>query len=247
MKPIVIANFKEYLSPKQSVLAVQTIRRSLGRSKKFTGIVCPSPTALTGVAKALKGSFILFGAQRFDVTSSEAATGVIALRDIQTLGCKYVIVGHSEQRAAGETDALIAKKLALLSSTAIVPILCIGEPLSVRKRGGAARYVHTQLQKDLAIWKGKKILIAYEPIWAIHGHGKNLPCPPQEAFRMAAVLRSGLRKQGFPPKASPLLYGGSVSSVSVADYVDGTSFVGVLVGHASCKPSEYVRMVQKVL
>lgn len=246
MIPYIIANWKQYLSPRQSVAAARAVGRMVGRSRKFRGAICPSMVALAGVRGELQASRLALGAQRFDLVATPASTGSVSVDDLRLLGCRYVLVGHSEQRAAGETDRTIARKLSALSGTGIIPILCVGEPLAARRRGKAAAFVRRQLTAVFSAWKGRTILCAYEPIWAITGHGAGKPCNPVEAFRMADTIREVLRgmRNSFNAR---LLYGGSVSSKTIAAYVDGRRFCGALVGHASTKPAEYVRMIQAVV
>lgn len=247
MRPLLFANWKQYLTPRQSIAAARAIRRMFGHSRDFRGGIFPSTVALADIRDVLRSSRLALGAQRFDLVVTPASTGSVSIDDLRALGCRYVLVGHSEQRTAGETNKTVARKLSVLSGTDILPVLCVGESLAVRRQGRAAAFVRSQILTALSGWKGATILCAYEPVWAIHGHGAGRPCDPPEAFRMADAIRAVLRGMKNGPRRVQLLYGGSVSSKTIADYVDGAHFTGALVGNASTKPAEYARMVQAVV
>ncbi len=171
---------------------------------------------------------------------------------LKSIGVKYVIIGHSERRRwLNETDAMIHKKIKAAIGDGLVPILCVGEPLAVRKKGvkAAEAFVKNQLRKDLAkinILKnakvpGSKLIIAYEPIWAI---GTGRYDDPEDAQRMARFVKNFLRETyrgNFR-----FLYGGSVNRKNVADYVQLKEIDGALVGGASLRAGEFKTMIELV-
>jgi triosephosphate isomerase len=160
---------------------------------------------------------------------------------VRSLGAKYVILGHSEVRKwAKETDAMINKKIKLAVRDGITIILCVGESLAVRKKGVkvAEQFIKSQLKKDLQnAGSGAKIIIAYEPIWAI-GTGES--DSPKDAAKMARFIKKTLPSS---IKRKKVLYGGSVNSKNAADYVQLKDIDGALVGGASLKAAEFKKII----
>lgn len=174
-----------------------------------------------------------------------AYTGEISAKMLKNLGVKYVIVGHSERRQwLGETDEMIAKKIAAAFRAGLQPILCVGEILAVRKRGAAkARdFVYRQIHRSI---KGvprvnKLIIVAYEPGWAI---GTGVSCDPDEAERMVRACGAHLaNKEGFRKTIG--LYGGSVSGRNAGVYLSREYIDGLLVGGASLKIGEVKEIIE---
>ena len=161
---------------------------------------------------------------------------------------KYVIIGHSERRKfLGETDEMINKKVLATLKAGLKIILCVGEDLSIRRRGKkpVEKFIKTQLEKDLkglSKVKGQmsNIIVAYEPIWAIGtGHSDT----PQDAVEMISFIRSILNLK-FKIQKSKLLYGGSVSGKNIKNFVGYKEIDGFLVGHASLKSKEVEKIVK---
>jgi triosephosphate isomerase len=243
-----VANWKLYVRTHRSVTYARLIARRYGGAnfKHIRQILCPSLPILEEVGKAIHRTRILLGAQNIGSALNDAATGEVAARDVRAVGCRYVILGHSERRARGETDEIIAQKLRAAVRVGLTPILCVGEPLAVRRRGAAARHVRAQLHRAIRIDPGRGFLLAYEPVWAISLAGKSRgACPPATAHAMREVILRSVR--ALIPKRRPLphvLYGGSVTGQNVADYIGNAGFRGALVGFASTKMSEYATMMK---
>lgn len=237
-----IGNWKLYVSARRSGSAAREIARRVKRTRSTIAILCPVAPALADVRDALRGSALLLGAQNVSVAQEGAATGSIAARDLKELGCRYVIVGHSERRAQGETDRLVARKLRAVHAAGLVPVLCVGEPVGVRRAGKQVAFVGAQLRRALTGFRGS-VLVAYEPVWAIskEGHGA-APCPPALARQMRIVIDRLLRSLRIRPLG--VLYGGSVTPGTIAAYVHTGGYDGALVGFASTKPGAYARMVK---
>lgn len=248
-KIYLVANWKLYVSARRSVTLARTIARRYGakRFRRLTQILCPSDPILEEVGKALHHSEILLGAQNIGRKIQGAATGEISARDLEQLGCRFALVGHSERRALGETDAIIAEKLQLAAASGLVPILCVGEPATVRTQNRHLAFIESQLRRALVRFRGTRLLIAYEPLWAISRNGKSHgACSPKEADSMRRViLRSAKRhrKEGIVKEIS-LLYGGSVTGRNISAYVSPGAFDGALVGFASTKVGEYGTMIR---
>lgn len=236
-----IANWKLYLTKSESLVLAKKIL-ALKKPSTLTTVLCPSVSALPEVATLLKKKKVQLGSQNIAPLGVSTATGETSPHDIRDFGCAYVLIGHSERRDLGETDELVREKLLAVTEAGMVPVLCVGEPLAVRRRGEAARFVKAQLSSALEGWQGKKLLVAYEPIWAISHEGTGQHCPPEEAKRMANDIAEFLGRSRLTDVAT-VLYGGSVTGETIADYLDGTHFHGALVGHASTILSEWKPML----
>ena len=166
---------------------------------------------------------------------------------LNKLGCTYVLVGHSERRTIhGESDALVAAKAKAALANEIIPVLCIGEDLSVRESGKQVEFVVAQLTASVAgLHKPdlKKVVFAYEPVWAI-GTGKT--ATPADAQEVCAAIREALRDIGSDEIAdnAKILYGGSVKSANIVDIMREADVDGVLVGGASLDPEEFARIAK---
>jgi triosephosphate isomerase len=249
MRKLIAANWKENPGNERGALK---LFREVARAKRGNAdvVICPPFIYLEEVASefrkmnaAAKKHFAI-GAQDVFWEEKGAFTSEVGPKMLRSLGARYVIVGHSERRKyLGETDAMINKKIKLALRDKLNVILCVGEPLAVRKRGivAAERFVKDQLKKDLAGATGK-IIVAYEPIWAI-GTGKN--DSPEEAAHMAAFIKKTLMAHN--PTLSPrILYGGSVNSKNIRNYVQYKDIDGALVGGASLKAGEFKKLISQI-
>jgi len=180
------------------------------------------------------------GAQNCADQQSGAFTGEVSPRMLRDCGATYVIIGHSERRNLyGETDALIARKLALALETGLTPVLCVGEDLRIRENGHVARFLADQMKAVAAdVLERAEIVIAYEPIWAI-GTGRN--ATGAMCAETCDDIRDALRR--FWPAArhdAPILYGGSVTPENVQDLVANGGIDGFLVGGASLDSAKFL-------
>lgn len=188
---------------------------------------------------------IAYGAQDVSPEKSGAFTGDISASMLKKLDCTYVIVGHSERRAIhGENDEILNKKLRAVLNSEMYPIFCIGEALEIRENGQHVSYVIDQLKNGL---KGlhkpdlKKIIFAYEPVWAI-GTGKT--ATPEDAQEVCGAIRKELIKIGSEEisQNAQILYGGSVKSANIVEIMKQEDIDGALVGGASLEPEEFARI-----
>lgn len=246
MPKLIAANWKENPKSEKQALA---LFRAVAKIKSAKGVaiaVCPPFIYLERIAEARrreKKSRVALGAQDVFWEEKGAYTSEVGPRMLRSLGVRYVIVGHSERRRwLKETDAMINKKIKRALKDGLNVILCVGEPLSVRKRGAAAakKFVGGQLRKDLsgvrlARGRRRRVLVAYEPIWAI---GTGRYDRPEDARAMAEFI---MEKAG-----ASVLYGGSVNSKNIADYVQYNQISGALVGGASLRAAEFKNMVAAV-
>lgn len=234
---LIVANWKMYLTLRQSEALAERFARLEIRDSRLEVVVCPSFVALEEVAEEVsesKGRWLKIGAQDASWAEKGAYTGEVSAEDLKKLGCRYVIVGHSERRQYfGESDAMVAHKVAAVAKAGMTPILCVGETWAERRGSRAERKVIGQLTATIKKSKisnlKSKIVVAYEPVWAI-GTGKTVE--PEEATRMHGVIRSTIAKMGWLPK-TPILYGGSVNQKNVSAFLSAPEVDGVLIGGAS--------------
>jgi triosephosphate isomerase len=250
MRPLIIAaNWKMNTTPADAGELAATIAART-EEPGVVRVICPPFVCLAAVRDALAGKNVAVGAQNVHHELTGAYTGETSAAMLNGLAT-WVILGHSERRRdAKESDELIGKKLARAIASGLRPILCVGELLADREAERAVEVVATQLRGDLA---GKDLdtllnaglVIAYEPVWAI-GTGRN--ASGADASAMAEAIRATLGADlGWGPAAEsvPVLYGGSVTSANIGEFLAEHSIDGALVGGASLKPDEMAGMVAR--
>ncbi len=251
MREVVIAaNWKMHTTPADAGELATTIAART-RVPGVTRVICPPFVCLGPVGDALAEDHpdVAVGAQDLHHELAGAYTGEIAAPMLAGLAT-WVIVGHSERRRdAGETDALVARKVGRALDAGLRPILCVGEQLADREAGRATDVVDTQVRGSLdgiePEWAGVGgLVIAYEPVWAI-GTGRNATGP--DAAAMVDAIRASLGALGWPEDAAatPVLYGGSVTSSNIGEFLAEPSIDGALVGGASLKPDEMAGIVAR--
>jgi triosephosphate isomerase len=250
MRPVIItANWKMNTTPADAGALARAIADATD-VPRVSRVICPPFVSLAVVGEALAGTDVAVGAQDVHAESKGAYTGEVSAAMLAGL-VTWCIVGHSERRRdQHETDALIGRKIARLIETGIRPLLCVGELLEEREAGRAIETVQGQLRAALEtlVAEGHAVptdlVIAYEPVWAI-GTGRTASGP--DAAEMAVAIRSTLADfvgaQGA--EAIPVLYGGSVTSSSIGEFLDEASIDGALVGGASLKTDEMAAIVAR--
>jgi len=247
MRPVIIAaNWKMNTTPADAGELARTIA---GRTREpdVVRVICPPSVCLAAVRDAVAGEGIGVGAQNLHHELAGAYTGEVSAPMLAGL-VTWVILGHSERRRyAGETDALIGRKLGRAVEAGFRPILCVGELLDDREAGRAVDVVRTQLEgalagHDPAALRAAGLVIAYEPVWAI---GTGRTASGADATAMADAIRAALRDAGWGSAADevPVLYGGSATSANIAEFLAEPAIDGALVGGASLKPDEMAGMV----
>jgi triosephosphate isomerase (TIM) len=248
-KPLIAGNWKMNLNHLEAIAVTQKLAYSL-EDRDYDAVevvVLPPFTDLRSVQTLVDGDRLrlIYGAQDLSAAASGAYTGEISGSMLAKIGCTYVVIGHSERRANhNETDAIVNAKIKAALANELKPILCVGEELSIREAGTHVEHVLEQLRNAL---KGfhkpdlKKIVIAYEPVWAI-GTGKT--ATPEDAQEVCAAIRTELRKIGSDEIADNcrILYGGSVKSINTLEIMKETDVDGALVGGASLDPEEFARI-----
>ncbi len=203
--------------------------------------ICPPATLLIPVGQAIAGSPIELGAQDCHGTPDGAHTGDIGAAMLADAGCRYVILGHSERRAAhGETDATVRAKAVAARGAGLVPILCLGETEPERLRGETLSVIERQLEGSLPEDAGGDTVIAYEPVWAI-GSGRT---PRLEEVAAAHGHLRRLLARRMAGRAVRILYGGSVNAGNAAALLEVADVDGALIGGASLAADEFWAIVQ---
>lgn len=209
-------------------------------------VVCPTATALAGVAEEVKGSNIHVGAQNVHWEKSGAFTGEISTDMLKEIGVEYCVLGHSERRDYfGETDDGVNKRAKAAFAAGITPIICCGESLEIREAGNYIDHVVKQIHAALdgfAAADVAKLVIAYEPIWAI-GTGKTATF--DQAEEVCKAIREAVAKQ-FDQAAADAIriqYGGSVKPATIKDLMQQPNVDGALVGGASLKAKDFSEIV----
>lgn len=248
-KPVAIANWKMNLTISKTEDLIRELKKDYqDLEEKVDLIICPSFTALEAVSRSLKDSTIKLGAQNVFWEEKGAYTGEISIPMLKELGCGYVILGHSERREyACETDEMVNKKVLAVTQNDLIPIICVGETFEERQAGRKDLVVVSQLNKAFKnIDQSKSIIVAYEPVWVI---GSGQAVKPQEAKDTAHVLRQALLdlyQDNFKKENLSLIYGGSVDESNVKDFVDLKIIQGVLVGGASLKIDQFLKIIKEV-
>jgi triosephosphate isomerase len=251
MREVIVAgNWKMHTNPGDAGSLARTIAART-RVPGVTRVFCPPYTSLTSVRAALSDDDpdVGVGAQNVHHELQGAYTGEVSAPMLDGLAT-WVIVGHSERRRdAGETDGLIGKKLQRAVEARLRPILCVGELLAEREAGEQEAVVGRQLRgalgdQDPATLEAAGLVIAYEPVWAI---GTGRTASGRDAAAMAGAIRATLTGLGFSEAGErvPVLYGGSVTSASMDEFMAEPSIDGALVGGASLKPDEMAGIVSR--
>jgi len=241
MKKIIVANWKcNPITLKEAKFIFNSVRKGLRNNKNVEIVICPPFIYLPLLKPKTYTLNPKLGAQDCFWEEKGAFTSQISPLMLKDLGCEYIIIGHSERRALGETDEMINKKLKAAIKAKLKPILCIGETEKERKKGKTFQVLKNQIKKALSGISSltvhrSKFIFAYEPVWAI---GTGNPCRPEMAKEVLEFLKKKL-------KNIPILYGGSVSSKNAKDYIE-VGFEGLLVGGASLNPKEFVKIIKSI-
>ncbi|HEX6195321.1 MAG TPA: triose-phosphate isomerase [Jiangellaceae bacterium] len=244
--PLMAGNWKMNLNHLEAIAVVQKLAFTLDESdfESVEVVLLPPFTDIRSVQTLVDGDKLAFyyGAQDLSVHDSGAHTGDISGAMLAKLGCAYVVVGHSERRANhGEDDAVVAAKVKAAYRHDLVPILCIGEGLDVRRAGEHVAFTLAQLDAALdgvPAEQAASVVIAYEPVWAI---GTGEVATPEDAQEVITAIRARLAELYSEELAGAvrILYGGSVKSGNVAPIMAQPDVDGALVGGASLDPEEF--------
>ncbi len=247
-KKIVAGNWKMFNNLNESVTLISELKQELANTEvNCKVVICPPFTSLETASTLLKDSVVEVGAQNMFYEDNGAYTAEISAGMLLSVGCKYVILGHSERRTIfGENDELINKKIKKALASGLIPIFCIGETLAEREGGVTEKVIETQVKKGLegiSEEDFKKIVIAYEPVWAI-GTGKT--ATPAQAQEVHAYIR-GLLTSLYSKEVADgtvIQYGGSVKPENAKELLSQADIDGALVGGACLKAKSFTEIIK---
>ncbi|MBI3780064.1 MAG: triose-phosphate isomerase [candidate division NC10 bacterium] len=248
--PLIAGNWKMYKTPSEAVVLAEEVVKELANPDGIDVVICPPFTALAAVAQVLWGSRIGLGAQDLHWAKEGPYTGEVSAEMLRDLGCRYVIVGHSERRQYfGETDENVNKKSLAALGSGLTPIICVGETLSERETGRAYHVVEAQVKgalSGLAPGQVRALTLAYEPVWAI---GTGRTATPEQAEEMHAHVRktiAGLFGADVA-RGVRILYGGSVKPENAGELLQRSEIDGALVGGASLQADSFALIVKAAM
>ena len=242
-RTLIAGNWKMNTDHASAVALAEGVAKGAGEIENADLLVCPPFIYLESVGKALAGSPVALGAQNMYAQPNGAFTGETSASMLTDVGAEYVILGHSERRnILGESDAVVNEKTKAALEAGLVPIVCVGELLEQREAGKTAEVIAEQFKGSLADLTAEqvgRIVLAYEPVWAI-GTGK--VATPEQAEEVHADLRKLLvdSYNGEIADTVRILYGGSVKPSNAAELISQPNVDGALVGGASLKPEDFL-------
>lgn len=246
-KPIIAGNWKMHKTSSEGVALVQELAKLTADAKDVDIVVCPPFTTLVAVANALNNTNIHMGAQNMHFEKKGAFTGEVTAEMLRDVCCEYVLVGHSERRQYfAETDETVNKKVKAALDGKLIPIMCCGESLEERQGGTTEAVVGAQVKAGLAGLTNEeveKVVIAYEPIWAI---GTGLTATADQANDVCAFVRRTVAAQFNQTVADKvrIQYGGSVKADNIAELMGKSDIDGALVGGASLDAEGFSKIVK---
>lgn len=245
---LIVANWKAHVEDLGRAKQLLTTAKRLTRSSEIAIVLVPPAPFLSTLA-AGNGSRVAFGAQDVSRTTGGAETGEVTAAALAGAGATYAIVGHSERRAMGDTDQIVAEKLERALAHNLTPILCVGE--AVRDSDGAylalVREEITAALTPLGPKERTRVIIAYEPLWAI-GHSAAQAIPHTDLAEMTLYIRKVLAEL-LPGKSSArslVLYGGSVEAANIRALAGASGIDGFLIGHASVDPHTFADLAHEL-
>ena len=240
--PVIAANWKMHKTNREAEAFARKLVDLVKDDDPVDIVVAPPFTALGCLAAVLRGSAVALGAQNVHAEPQGAFTGEVSLAMLQDLGCRYVIVGHSERRALfAETSEAVGNKVRAVQAGGLIPIVCVGERLEDREAGRAERVLGEQLSVSLA-GASAALVVAYEPVWAI---GTGRTATPEMAQDAHAFIRGRLRSQwGEEADRVRIQYGGSVKPENAGELLGQPDVDGALVGGASLDPGSFSAIIR---
>jgi triosephosphate isomerase (TIM) len=242
--PCIAANWKMHKTVAEAAAFVDALLPRIAATRHDV-VLCPPYPALGEVVERSRGSAVRVAAQNMHEEASGAFTGEVSAPMLVEVGVDAVVLGHSERRRCfNESDEALARKLPAALAAALEPILCVGESEEARDAGQTEGVLERQLQADLAAVEPgdlARVVVAYEPIWAI---GTGRTATPEQAQEACAFIRDVLRERGGEADAVRILYGGSVKPANAAELLSQPDIDGALVGGASLDPDEFAAIIE---
>lgn len=245
-RPLIAGNWKMHTTVQEAQQLASAVAQSAAKVSGRDVMVAPPYTALAAVGSVLSGSEVMLGAQNVHWEEKGAFTGEISAAMLEDVGCVMAIVGHSERRHVfGETDFMINRRIKGALQFGLIPVLCIGETLEQREASQALKVLEDQLRAGLAgleVADGGKLVVAYEPVWAI-GTGKTATeVQAQEAHSFIRNLLTGIYEKNIAAQIR-ILYGGSVKPENIDILMQQDDIDGALVGGAALKAESFERII----
>jgi triosephosphate isomerase len=245
-KTVIAGNWKMNQTPSQTKALIEEMKPLVGKAKWCDVLLCVPFVDITAAVKAAKGSKIAIGAENMHQASHGAYTGEVSAEMLKELGVKYVIIGHSERRQYfAETDDNCNEKVLAAIASGLRPILCVGESLKEREQGVTIEKIRMQVKialNGVPVEDIKKVVIAYEPIWAI-GTGKTATA--EQANEVCSAIRDCLRELygARAARAITIQYGGSMNAKNAQELLAQPDVDGGLIGGASLKSEDFAAIV----
>lgn len=245
-RPIIAGNWKMHKTVEESVVFLDELKEK-SLPEEVEAVLCAPFLSLPALVEEAKGQKIAIGAQNVHQETEGAYTGEVSVPMLQAVGVSYVILGHSERRADfAETDEQVNQKVQAVLAGELIPIVCVGEQLAERTKGQTADVVRKQVTaafQGLTAEQAKKVVVAYEPVWAI-GTGK--AATAEDAEEVCSVIRTLLTNLYDASIAEEIriLYGGSVKPSNIASLIAKPNIDGALVGGASLEVDSYLQLLQ---
>ena len=245
-KTVIAGNWKMNKTPSETKEFMTAFKAMLPKGRWCDIALCVPAVCIPAAVRVMRETRVGIGAENVNQNASGAYTGEIAANMLVDAGCKYVIIGHSERRAMGETDAMINAKVKAALGAGLIPILCCGESLEQREGNITEEWITMQIKNALAGLEEaemRKIIIAYEPIWAI---GTGRTASPEQAEEVCESIRAVIRKLygSKVARATSILYGGSINEKNAHDLLAQPDIDGGLIGGASLVPEKFLAIIE---
>ena len=245
-KTVIAGNWKMNKTPSETKDFMQQLKNIMPKGRWCDICLCVPAVCIPAAVRAMRETRVGIGAENVNANPSGAYTGEIAANMLVDAGCKYVIIGHSERRAMGETDAEVNAKVLAALEAGLTPIMCCGESLEQREAGITDEWIAMQIKLGLANVpedKIRKVVIAYEPIWAI---GTGRTATPEQAQEVCENIRAVVRKlySSKNARATSILYGGSMNEKNAFELLAKPDIDGGLIGGASLVPEKFVQIIE---
>ena len=245
-KTVIIGNWKMNKTPSQTKEYMNQLRSILPKGRWCDVALCVPAVCIPTAVRAMRETRVGIGAENCNANPSGAYTGEIAADMLVDAGCKYVIIGHSERRAMGETDADVNAKVHAALNNGLTPIICCGESLEQRDADVTSELISMQIKlalQGISEEQIRKVIIAYEPIWAI---GTGRTATPEQAEAVCEHIRAVVRKlySSKNARAIPILYGGSMNEKNAYELLAQPDIDGGLIGGASLVPEKFVQIIE---
>ena len=245
-KTIIAGNWKMNKTPSETKEFMTALKGMLPRGRWCDIALCVPAVCIPAAVRAMRETRVGIGAENCNANPSGAYTGEIATNMLVDAGCKYVIIGHSERRAMGETNEDVNAKVLAALEAGLIPIMCCGETLEQRETGITSEWIAMQIKaglKGVPEEKIRKIVIAYEPIWAI---GTGRTATPEQAQEVCEEIRTVVRKlySSKVARAGSILYGGSMNDKNAYELLTQPDIDGGLIGGASLVPEKFVKIIE---